>query len=359
MTQSPWPMADAEGATPREAELAAFCGKPDAALHRVARSLAQRKRTALPSASGEAKGDGDVAAMLRRAGEPHLRPRTLVATAHGRIAADVLSAKLAGLSEPRVRCGVGIANEPAGDEVVVAVSVEALADLEPLPSRARTGQWLELVGKLHVPARRVSLVVLGPHGMPRNVPTAFDAETGHVRTRFVLDRPGAFTVQLMGDLDDGPRPLLEARVFADVEPASSDDTTAPGESAGMGGQDDRALERMIAELRLREGLPSIARDPELDRLARAHAAAMERQKLVAHDLGEGDLRVRFEAEGLGATAVGENLVRAASVELAHRALYASPSHRQNLLRRDFTHFGVAALPGADADVYVAEVFATR
>src|SRR5690606_8111615 len=104
--------------------------------------------------------------------------------------------------------------------------------LDPLPVRARTGEWLTLSAKLHVPARRATVVVLGPRGLPRTVPTSLDPGSGRARARFALDRPGAFTVQLVGDLEEGPKPLLEARVFADVEPSGTEDAAAPGEEAG-------------------------------------------------------------------------------------------------------------------------------
>ena len=79
---------------------------------------------------------------------------------------------------------------------------------------------------------------------------------------------------------------------------------------------------------------------------------------VAHDLGDGDFRDRFEAEGtLDAHAVGENVAHAPTIALAHRALHASPSHRINLLRADYTHMGVGVARAADGSVYVCETFA--
>ena len=83
---------------------------------------------------------------------------------------------------------------------------------------------------------------------------------------------------------------------------------------------------------------------------RAHA--------VAHDLGDGDFKERFEADGtIQARAVGENVAHAPTVALAHRALHASPSHRINLLRADYTHMGIGVVHAADGSVYVCETFA--
>jgi uncharacterized protein YkwD len=54
--------------------------------------------------------------------------------------------------------------------------------------------------------------------------------------------------------------------------------------------------------------------------------------------------------------VGENVAHAASVLLAHRALYESPSHRANLLQGAFDRLGVAVLRDADGSVWVDEIF---
>lgn len=352
-TRSPWRAAPLDE---RSAALTAACGVPDGALARVAAKLAGER------ARGRGAPDPDrIALLLRAHGEPHVRPRILSASGRGAVDDDAVRARLETDRRPNTRCGLAFARPDVGrdgNELLVVVAAEALADLEPLPARARTGEWLTFTAALHVPATNAKLVVLGPRGLPRTVPTSIDRTTGNVRARFALDRPGAFTVQLVGDLASGPQPLLEARVFADVEP--SDDETpspAPGEDAAAS-NDATALGRMIAALRSSESLPPLARDERLDALALAHAQKMKLARAVAHDLGDGDLALRFETAGLSAKVVGENVARARSVALAHRALHASPSHRMNLLRTDLTHVGLGVATSDDGDVYVCEVFAS-
>lgn len=115
---------------------------------------------------------------------------------------------------------------------------------------------------------------------------------------------------------------------------------------------------MVAALRTFEGSAPLAHDDKLDALAKAHAERMRDGRSVAHDLGDGDFRDRFEAEGtLDAHAVGENVAHAPTLALAHRALHASPSHRINLLRADYTHMGVGVARAEDGSVYVCETFA--
>ncbi|MBX3188033.1 MAG: CAP domain-containing protein [Labilithrix sp.] len=363
VTKSPWEIPEGEVRDAREESLAKACGTRDGALDRVAHELAAAR------ARGLGVDPDAVSGKMRAAGEPHVRPRVVFASGHAPLDDVPIKRRLTseafggreGARRP-TRCGIALMGTPHGGEVFVAVAVEALADMAPLATRARAGEWLSFEAKLHVPARSAKLVILGPRGAPRTVPTSLDAATGRARAKLTLDQPGAFTLQLVGDLDEGPRPLLEARVFADVAPtAPGEDPIAPGEDAAADldeGREADALVKMLGAVRAMEGLPPLRREPRLEALARAHAEQMRDRREVAHDVGEGDFRARFEGEAsMAARAVGENVARAASVRLAHRALYASPSHRINLLRNDYTHVGVGVARAPDGSVYVCEAFA--
>ena len=305
------------------------CGEPDGALDRVAALLVT-----------DPDRDPDRAtALLRESGEPHVRPRIVRAPA-----LPAAATALAALRTPTTRCG--LARDGAG---VVALVVEAPADLDPLPTHARTGAWLSFSATLRVPVTTARLVVLGPHGAPRTVPTSLDRT--HARARFALEAPGAFNVQLVGDRAGGPEPLLEAKIFADV-PDDTPPSPAPGEEAG---DDADALARLTAVLRTSEAVPPLRREPELDAIAEAHAARMRTSGRIAHDVGDGDLVTRLEDAGIGGRTVGENVARARTVALAHRALHASPSHRANLLNPRFARAGFAVIESGDA-VFVCEVF---
>lgn len=363
-TRSPWAPIEGETRDAREIELARICGKRDGALEKVAAQVAEQRARGLGTADADV-----VAARMRAAGEPHVRPKVVVAIGQAPLDEVAVRAQLArGASSPNgergaARCAVSIAQTAHGGEVLVAIMVEALADLSPVPMRGRTGDWLSFDARVHATASSAKLVILPPHGMPRTVPTAVDP-SGMARARFSLDQPGAFTVQLVADLMDGPRPVLEAKVFADVEPGEPDDEPpAPGEEAGAAGAAGEAenadsLMRMIAALRATEKLVPLARHPKLDAIARAHAAKMRDAKMAVHDAGDGDPSARFEADpSLHAKAVGENVARASTIAKAHRALHASPSHRINLLRADYTHIGIGIATADDGTLYVCQTFA--
>jgi len=345
------------GMTDRESDLQRHCGAYEGGLRLVAELLVERKIRGLPYLDL----DG-LAFAQRTAGEPHVWPRAWIVS--GR-ALDHEST-LKKLDAWRVsfhdlgerRCGVATGFARDGSEVVAAVGLDAVADLGALPVRVRSGTWQTVDAALLVPATGAHVVIMGPSGEPQPVPTSFDGS--RVRARFGADRPGTFTVQVVADVATGPRPVLEAKLFADVEPPSrTPNLAAPGEAAGAGVTDPAsALAGMVSAMRTAEKLPPLVRDPRLDAVARAHARRMKDAHTLGHDVGDGDPAERLANAGLRAKETGENVAHAPQVVLAHRALYASVSHRENLLSNQFTHLGVAVLPDADGSVWVAEVFST-
>lgn len=351
VTRSPWPLSGTD-AEPRARAVAKSCGESDGAVERVAREVARTR------ARGLGAPDGDkVAAMLRAAGVPHPRPRVLSATGSSPLDDDDLRTRVATLATPLARCGVAVARTPHGGEVWVAIAVDALADLAPLPRRARAGEWLTVEAKLHVGAKSARVLLTGLRGPPRSVPASLDAQSGVLRARFALDRPGAYLVQVVGDVEGGPRPLLEARVGSEDVTLAEDDGAAPGEEAS-GRDDPTTVERMVLALRTTEDLRPLARDRRLDALARAHALQMAKAGLVAHDVGSGDLRARAGGADIVAKRVGENVAHAADLARAHRALHASPSHRLNLLDADYTRIGIGVVRAEDGSVWVCQIFGT-
>lgn len=280
--------------------------------------------------------EAEVEPLLRMFGSPAVRPR--VVTIHG----DAAKAQVA--RKPETRCG-----EATSGDTTVRVLADFLADLEPLPTRARTGEWLSFHAQMLAPASAAKLVVLGERGIPKSFPTTF--EQGRVRARFPLDQPGRFTVQLVATIAGGPRPVLEATVFADTTPTLAE-PAAPGE-------DLPSLDKMIARVRKDEGLSPLKRDLRLDELAKKHAEAMAAKKLLAHDVGDGDFAERFQAQGFAATTVGENVAHAKTLALGHRALWASPSHRSNLLDAQYTRYGFAVVDDDSDHLWICEVFTSE
>jgi uncharacterized protein YkwD len=335
----------------------AQCGAADQGLREAAARVAARKLE-----GGDATDPERLVGALRAAGEPHPWPHAWVASVPvgGARGLDTqLGTWRSSFGGVGVRrCGVARVAGKDGATTIVAMAVDALADLAPLPMRARAGEWLEVKARMLVPATAARVLVLGPSGRPRTVPAAFDGTT--LTARFAPDRPGAFLVQVVADVEQGPRPVLEARVFADVEPSQElDGGPASGEDAAAGAKDPAdALARMVDAARAESALPPLARDRDLDALALAHVRAMLRARSVGHDVGDGDPASRVRAAGLDLRAAGENVARADGVRTAHRILWQSPSHRANVLG-DFDRVGVAVVEDEGGTVWVCELFGKR
>ena len=353
-TQSPQPNLEQHSDSVERA-LGAACGVSDAALLRVAKELSEH-------AEGADAVDVDALGFeLRAAGAPYVWPRawrfdgaeTQLEEAKAR-----MQRWLSGFGDGGSRrCGVALVRKPEAQLTVFAVAVDALADLEAVPTRVRVGQWVDVRARLLVPAEAAKLIVLGPRGAPYAVPTTLD--NGRLQARFNADHEGTWLVQVLGAVDGGPRPLLEALVFAGVEPPSEFVVPkAPGEEAVEDGEDPRAaMYGMVNAARASERSAPLERDARLEELAQAHAEAMRRAHKTAHDAGDGDLNQRLASAGLELRA-GENVAHAANARLSHRVLWASPSHRENLLFPDFAVIGIGVAPDADGTLWVCELFAT-
>jgi uncharacterized protein YkwD len=343
------------------APLLAACGGSDGALSEVAARTARRQAN-----GGSLLPADELAFNLRAAGDPHVWPRAWSIAGNGLDDEDVgrrIKAWVAPWNTLGVRrCGVARVPAVDGSAVVAVIAVDALADLSPLPTTARVGQWVTLDGAMLVPASGVKVVLLGPRGAPKTVPASLATAAGgggdRIHSAFPVDQPGGWMVQVLATVSTGPRPVLEAMIYAGSPPPGQFvPAPAPGESASQGAKDDdEAMLRMINAARASESLSPLLRDAQLDKLAKAHSEEMLKARVIGHDVGSGDPGARLRLAGVSAHVAGENVATASTLENAHRALWASPSHRGNLLLAQFTHVGVAVLRAPDGMVWVTEMF---
>ncbi len=333
------------------------CGGASAGLDRVAADLARRR------ARGEPAPDlPELTAALHAERVAYVWPRSWVARSGSPDGAAALSRAFASFRaslsvRTRAVCGVSVLTLPTGEQIAAVVVVDAQGELVPLKERVRVGEWLTVEASLQGDFRGAQVMVRGPIGAARVIPGHFVQSTRKVRATFAPDAPGGFTVQVMGDTESGPRPVLEARVFADVSPSYAVTPAGPKGLGRDGASPDATLFQLVATLRRERGLPPLQRDPRLDALARTHVAAMMQRKQLAHDVGAGDPRSRLEASGLRANAVGENAATGREVAGLHRALTESPSHDANLGSALFDRVGVATVSAPDGALWGCELFA--
>jgi uncharacterized protein YkwD len=353
-TQSPLGVAEVP---PALVPFFSQCKRGDAALSRLAERFARRQ------SEGHAPLDAsEISFALRAQGSPYMWPRTWTLEGEdfsGSAAVEQLRGWLDSWHDGgERRCGFALVSSHKRS-VLGAVAVDALADLEPLPVRTRAGSWVDVDAELLVASSETKLVVLGPSGAPFTVPTSFDGR--RASARFHADRPGAFLVQLLANVAGGPRPVLEATVYADVRPPTAFVSDAapgePNERAAASSDPTQDLLRLVNEARQSEQSPPLVRDAALDAVAARHAEAMRALKRIAHDAGDGDPESRVEAASLNVLAAGENVAHALDAVQAHRVLWASPSHRENLLEPRYDKIGIGIARDSDGSLWVCEVFA--
>jgi len=353
------PPAPASAPDPRDESLLRACGEGDARLHDAAVEVAQR------SSRGRGVPDmHELSALLRAQGDPHVRPRAWTLRAKSIDRGDALmrmNAWLTGLRAAGVRrCGVAsIVDSERGESIAVVVA-DAAADLAVgVPAAVREGAWVTIDARALVSSSEAKLVVMGPRGSPRTIPTSLDRASGRVLGRFMADTSGHWVVQLLLTTANGPEPALEARIEAGTGArAAPARREAPAERAADGQRDDGvAMTVMLNAARKTEGLGSLVRDVRLDAVAERHVRAMMKSGLMAHEAGDGTPVSRLEVAGLSPRELGENVAHAPSPSLAHRVLWDSPSHRGNMLHGRFKRVGVAAARDGSGSVWVTQVFA--
>jgi uncharacterized protein YkwD len=346
----------ADPADPALSPLLRACGDGDEALHEVAQAVARHR-----SDQGQAPDlDWTLAALARR-GAPYVVPRVWSAEIPAHREEPALAQRIHDWSRERPvrgesRCGVGELEREDGTRTLAVIQVDAQAELDPLPLAPALGDQLTLRARLLVPATDVEVVVLPPEGRPRPVLT--ESGSDRVQAKLRVDRPGPWVVQMLANDEGGPLPVLSVTLWAGGPPVAAPETrSVPGEAAATPDQSpENALLAMSNGARKASGLAPLARSSTLDALAREHAQEMQKQGRIAHDAGTGSPARRVEDAGIAAGAVGENVARGATIARVHRALWASPSHRGNLLFPHFDEIGIGVVPATGGGWYVTLLF---
>lgn len=340
-----------------DAPLVKGCGGGlDRALVTVALELARvlAERGKLPDAQ-------EIEWLQRKAGSPHVWPRTWGAVVEGQLDRKALGKDVVawlGAHAPRARCGVG-SYKGGGKDSLALVMIDPVADLAAIPTQVNTNTWIDVDARLLAGQTEGRVVLLPPTGAPKTILSSVTGSAPHVRAKFLVATAGRHVVQILADDEAGPRPVLEAEVWAAIAPPEQPPSSeVPGEAAGDKEKDPAtALFLRLDGARKAEKLPALVRDPSLDKLARAHAEAMRKARLLGHDVGDGDPASRAAASGKKWKVVGENVAKAKTEKAAHRALYASPSHRGNMLETRFTKVGIGVVvDDKTEEMWVTELY---
>jgi uncharacterized protein YkwD len=139
---------------------------------------------------------------------------------------------------------------------------------------------------------------------------------------------------------------------------SAQDATKPNDI------EKRAFEQTNL-VRIKNGLPPLAWDGEVCRMARAHSENMSRQGFFSHATPEG-LRLRDRARLVGIihySVLGENIAYNQGYEdpgaFAVERWMLSPKHRANILSTEFRAMAIGSFIAPDGSVYLTQTFITR
>ncbi len=161
--------------------------------------------------------------------------------------------------------------------------------------------------------------------------------------------------------------VLAAAAFSGALAGCAGDTYVPKAEPSMyrslaqpGAQlDEAAAASMISGYRANNGLPAVAVDPELTRMAQGQAEIMAKRDKLDHAAGK-PFVTRLKAAGYDAKTAAEKIGAGYhTLAEAFSGWRDSPSHRTNMLLKGATRIGIAAVytPRSKYKVYWALILA--
>lgn len=144
-----------------------------------------------------------------------------------------------------------------------------------------------------------------------------------------------------------------------VNPGSREMITLPYQVADPKPRYDLevAMLKLVNQERQAAGLPPLAADTALARVARLHATDMFRRGYFSHYTPEGKNPFdRIRKQNIHFLTAGENLALAPSLNIAHQGLMNSPGHRANILRKSFGRVGIGVMEGGYHRLMITQNF---
>ena len=123
--------------------------------------------------------------------------------------------------------------------------------------------------------------------------------------------------------------------------------------------EDRAFD-LVNQERVKAGLAPLVMDEAVRRVARAHSGDMAERNFFSHVNPDGlNPFQRLDAAGIDYGWAGENIAWNNFADPAQAAVdgwMASPGHRENILRPQFTRTGMGVAPDGAGGFYFTQVF---
>lgn len=120
---------------------------------------------------------------------------------------------------------------------------------------------------------------------------------------------------------------------------------------------EQKLLNLLNQDRAKNGLPALALDPELSRIARVKSCDMNSNNYFAHvSPTYGNASAMLRSFGYAFQGVGENIAHHANIEKAEAAFMSSTGHRTNILGRQWARVGIGICVDRNGFVYVTQLF---
>ena len=146
-------------------------------------------------------------------------------------------------------------------------------------------------------------------------------------------------------------PLILVSILAALAALVLSPAAPPAASAAtihVSASKESGMVRLTNAARTKNHLKGYRVNAELTRVARQHALRMARENRLYHNP-----RLRYSVTSY--RYLGENVGYSPSIATVQRAFMQSPSHRANILDRDFTQVGIGVVVAGDR-IWVTEVF---
>jgi uncharacterized protein YkwD len=259
--------------------------------------------------------------------------------------------------------GIGVWRSGKTWSATIALQEDSLS-IEPIRRALPSGGHAALSGRVEGPYHSPEVLVTPPKGAVERLPLQVHASA--FKARFECNRgDGPYQVEVAAEDRRGPTVLANFPVYCGVDPPAHIQVARAATAAAS---DPRAVENQILDLmdrdRANNGLPPLARDSRLAKVAEAYSREMAESGEIAHvspRTGNAVDRVRAARISPMPTTIAENVGRDYSAENIERAFMASPGHRDNILARAVTHVGVGVAlgkrEGNAIPIFVTQVFA--
>ncbi|RYZ25100.1 MAG: hypothetical protein EOO10_19170 [Chitinophagaceae bacterium] len=115
--------------------------------------------------------------------------------------------------------------------------------------------------------------------------------------------------------------------------------------------------QLVNEERTKRGLPPVAADPEMTKVARAHSVDMFARGYFSHYTPEKkDPFDRMKQAGVKFLTAGENLALGRTLKICHEGLMNSPGHKANILNPSFGRLGIGIMDGGIYGLMISQEF---